>query len=120
MGVGAFNLVRRSAYEKIGTYESMRLSVVDDMRLGEKVKQAGLASRVAFGEGHGHGCAGRWEPAAWCSNLTKNFFAHLRYNLGWHCWPRWGCCGCIWGRGWERRWRRDGRAPAMRLRWALC
>ena len=44
----------------------MRLSVVDDMRLGEKVKQAGLASRVAFGEGTGHACAGRWERAAWC------------------------------------------------------
>ena len=51
MGVGAFNLIRREAYEKIGTYQSMRLSVVDDMRLAEKVKQAGLASRVAFGEG---------------------------------------------------------------------
>ena len=79
MGVGAFNLVRRSAYEKIGTYESMRLSVVDDMRLGEKVKQAGLASCVAFGEGL---VRVRWAVGARgvVQNLTKNFFAHLRYN----------------------------------------
>jgi glycosyltransferase involved in cell wall biosynthesis len=80
MGVGAFNLVRRSAYEKIGTYQSMRLSVVDDMRLGEKIKQAGLASRVAFGEGM---VCIRWADGARgvVQNLTKNFFAHLHYNV---------------------------------------
>jgi glycosyltransferase involved in cell wall biosynthesis len=80
MGVGAFNMVRRSAYEHIGTYKSMRLSVVDDMRLGEKVKQAGLASRVAFGEGM---VTLRWAVGARgvVQNLTKNFFAQLRYNL---------------------------------------
>jgi glycosyltransferase involved in cell wall biosynthesis len=81
MGVGAFNMVRRSAYEKIGTYQSMRLSVVDDMRLGEKVKQAGLASRVAFGEGM---VTLRWAVGTRgvVANLTKNFFAQLHYNLG--------------------------------------
>lgn len=80
MGVGAFNMVRRTAYEKIGTYRSMRLSVVDDMRLGEKVKQAGLASRVAFGDGMVNV---RWAVGAHgvVRNLTKNFFAHLRYNI---------------------------------------
>jgi glycosyltransferase involved in cell wall biosynthesis len=80
MGVGAFNLVRRDAYEKIGTYQSMRLSVVDDMRLAEKVKQAGLPSRVAFGEGM---VSLRWAVGAGgvVRNLTKNFFAHLRYNV---------------------------------------
>ena len=45
MGVGAFNLIRRSTYEAIGTYERMRLSVVDDMKLGELVKQGGFAQR---------------------------------------------------------------------------
>ena len=81
LGVGAFNLVRRDAYEKIGTYQSMRLSVVDDMRLAEKVKQAGLPSRVAFGEGM---VSLRWAVGAGgvVRNLTKNFFAHLRYNVG--------------------------------------
>jgi glycosyltransferase involved in cell wall biosynthesis len=79
MGVGAFNMVRRSAYEKIGTYQSMRLSVVDDMRLGEKVKQAGLPSRVAFGDGM---VAVRWAEGARgvIANLTKNFFAQLHYS----------------------------------------
>ncbi len=80
IGVGAFNMVRRTAYEKIGTYQSMRLSVVDDMRLGEKVKEAGLPSRVAFGDGM---VRIRWVVGAHgviCS-LTKNFFAYLRYNI---------------------------------------
>jgi glycosyltransferase involved in cell wall biosynthesis len=81
VGVGAFNLIRREAYQKIGTYQSMRLSVVDDMRLAEKVKQAGLPSRVALGENM---VTVRWAVGAGgvVRNLTKNFFAHLRYNLG--------------------------------------
>jgi glycosyltransferase involved in cell wall biosynthesis len=109
MGVGAFNLVRRTAYEKIGTYESMRLSVVDDMRLAEEVKQAGLASRVAFGEGM---VTVRWAVGARgvVQNLTKNFFAHLHFNLAlavaatcgllWlHLGP-W--LGTVFATGWER------------------
>jgi glycosyltransferase involved in cell wall biosynthesis len=80
MGVGAFNLIRRDAYEKIGTYRSMRLSVVDDMRLAEKVKEAGLPSRVAFGDNM---VTVRWAvgDGGVVRNLTKNFFAHLHYNL---------------------------------------
>jgi hypothetical protein len=81
LGVGAFNLVHREAYHKIGTYQSMRLSVVDDMRLAEKIKQAGLPTRVAFGENM---VTVRWAVGAGgvVRNLTKNFFAHLRYNVG--------------------------------------
>ncbi len=92
LGVGAFNLVRHTAYEKIGTYESMRLSVVDDMRLGEKVKQAGMASRVAFGEGM---VTVRWAVGARgvVENLTKNFFAQLRFNLGF---ALMAACGLLW------------------------
>jgi hypothetical protein len=80
MGVGAFNMLRREAYEEIGTYRSMRLSVVDDMRLGEKVKQAGMRSRVAFGDGM---VRVRWAVGAQgvVRNLTKNFFAYLHYNI---------------------------------------
>jgi len=92
IGVGAFNLIRRAAYEKIGTYESMRLSVVDDMRLGEKVKQAGLASRVAFGEGM---VTVRWAVGARgvVQNLTKNFFAQVRYNVAFAIAAS---CGLLW------------------------
>src|SRR5271170_4547775 len=49
MGVGAFNLIRRSAYEAVGTYEALRMEVLDDMKLGKVVKNAGLAQRNVFG-----------------------------------------------------------------------
>lgn len=79
MGVGAFNLIRRSAYEKIGTYARMKLSVVDDMKLGELVKKSGLAQRNVFGRDliqlHWHSGA-----LGVVRGLTKNFFAMLRFN----------------------------------------
>lgn len=116
MGVGAFNLVRRSAYEKIGTYESMRLSVVDDMRLGEKIKQAGLPSRVAFGEGM---VRLRWAVGATgvMRNLTKNFFAQMHYSL---LFAVAASCGMLWlhlgpwlGTAFATGWARAGYAVSL-------
>ena len=42
MGVGAFNMVRRTAYETVGTYKALRMEVLDDMKLGKVIKKAGL------------------------------------------------------------------------------
>ena len=39
MGVGAFNLVRRRVYDAVGTYEALRMEVLDDMKLGKVVKK---------------------------------------------------------------------------------
>ena len=47
MGVGAFNLIRRGVYEAVGTYERLRLEVLDDMKLGKVVKKAGYRSATA-------------------------------------------------------------------------
>src|SRR5580704_15029432 len=49
MGVGAFNLIRRGVYEAVGTYEALRMEVLDDMKLGKVVKNAGFAQRNVFG-----------------------------------------------------------------------
>ncbi len=49
MGVGAFNLVRRRVYEAVGTYQALRMEVLDDMKLGKVVKKAGFAQRNVFG-----------------------------------------------------------------------
>jgi glycosyltransferase involved in cell wall biosynthesis len=79
MGVGAFNLIRRSAYQTVGTYEALRMEVLDDMKLGKVVKNAGLAQRNVFG---GDLISLRWAYGAKgvVDNLTKNFFAVLSFQ----------------------------------------
>jgi len=79
MGVGAFNLVRRSAYEAVGTYERLRMEVVDDMKLGKVIKNAGFRQRVVFGNDL---IEIRWARGARgvVNNLTKNFFAVMSFQ----------------------------------------
>src|SRR5690349_13670625 len=79
MGVGAFNLVRRKVYEAVGTYEALRMEVLDDMKLGKVVKNAGFAQRNVFG---GDLISIRWAHGAFgiVNNLTKNFFAVLSFQ----------------------------------------
>ena len=79
MGVGAFNLVRRGVYDKVGTYEALRMEVLDDMKLGKVVKKAGFAQRNVFG---GDLISIRWAKGAMgiVNNLTKNFFAVLSFQ----------------------------------------
>src|SRR5580700_4428405 len=49
MGVGAFNMIRRQVYEAVGSYQALRFEVVDDMKLGKIVKNAGYAQRNVYG-----------------------------------------------------------------------
>jgi len=82
MGVGAFNMVRRPVYEAVGTYQALRMEVLDDMKLGKLVKNAGFRQRNVFGEDL---ITLRWVKGAFgiVGNLTKNFFAVLSFQ-----WPR--------------------------------
>ena len=82
MGVGAFNMVRRSVYDAVGTYRALRMEVLDDMKLGKVVKNAGFAQRNVFGEDL---ISLHWAKGAFgiVNNLTKNFFAVLSFQ-----WPR--------------------------------
>ncbi|MGB9205464.1 MAG: glycosyltransferase family 2 protein [Terriglobales bacterium] len=91
MGVGAFNLVRRSVYDAVGTYRALRMEVLDDMKLGKVIKNAGFAQRNVFGEDL---ISLRWAKGAFgiVNNLTKNFFAVLSFQ-----WPR--TVACIVGLG---------------------
>jgi hypothetical protein len=79
VGVGAFNLVRKSAYESVGTYKALRMEVLDDMKLGKVIKNAGFAPRVVFGKDL---ISLRWANGAFgiVNNLTKNFFALLSFQ----------------------------------------
>ena len=79
MGVGAFNMVRRSVYDAIGSYEALRMEVLDDMKLGKVIKNAGFRQRCVFGEDL---ISLRWAKGAFgiVNNLTKNFFAVLSFQ----------------------------------------
>lgn len=82
MGMGAFNLVRRSAYQGMGTHQALPMDVLDDVKLGKLIKERGFAQRNVIGRGlitlrWGHGAMGI------VRNLTKNMFALMLYR-----WPR--------------------------------
>jgi len=81
VGVGAFQLLKRSVYEASGTHRRLAMEVVDDMKLGKIIKQAGFRS--------GAGIAQDFVVVRWHSGLgniirgvTKNFFAGVGYSLG--------------------------------------
>ncbi|MGB9466036.1 MAG: glycosyltransferase family 2 protein [Candidatus Acidiferrum sp.] len=80
IGVGAFQLLRRSAYEAIGTHRRLAMEVVDDMKLGKLVKQSGFRSSVAIAQDF---VTVRWQTGARnvIRGVTKNFFAAFGYNL---------------------------------------
>jgi glycosyltransferase involved in cell wall biosynthesis len=79
IGVGAFNMVRRSVYDAVGTYQALRMEVLDDMKLGKVVKKAGFSQRCVFGEDL---ISLQWAKGAFgiVDNLTKNFFALLSFQ----------------------------------------
>jgi len=80
MGCGWFNLITRSAYQKIGTHAAFRLRPDDDMCLGERVKKLGLTQRVLYG---GPLLRTEWYPSlrAALRGFDKNAFAGFDYNL---------------------------------------
>jgi glycosyltransferase involved in cell wall biosynthesis len=109
IGVGAFNLVRRPAYEAVGTYEALRFEVVDDMKFGKVIKNAGFRQRNVLGEDL---LELHWAQGALgvVRNLTKNFFAVMSFQA----WRAIGFCvaaaflnivpfaGVFLAHGWER------------------
>ena len=48
-GIGAFTLIRRSAYDAIGGHAADRMEAVDDMMLARRAKAAGFVNRIAMG-----------------------------------------------------------------------
>ena len=80
VGVGAFQMLKRSAYEAAGTHRRLAMEVVDDMKLGKIVKLAGLRSGVAVAQDL---VAVRWHagPGNLIRGVTKNFFASARFSL---------------------------------------
>jgi glycosyltransferase involved in cell wall biosynthesis len=79
IGVGAFNLVRRRVYDAVGGYKALRFEVVDDMKLGKIVKNAGYAQRNVYGADL---ISLRWAKGArgMVNNLTKNSLAIMSFQ----------------------------------------
>jgi glycosyltransferase involved in cell wall biosynthesis len=80
MGVGAFNLLKRSVYNAVEASEKLKLEIIEDMRLGKLVKDAGYAQRNVFGRDL---LLLPWGAGAVdiIRNLTKNFFALMHFSV---------------------------------------
>ena len=80
IGVGAFMLLKRTAYEKAGTHIPIALRPDDDLKLGELVKKAGLLMDVLNGNGQ---ISLEWYTSIreFINGLMKNTFSVANYNI---------------------------------------
>ncbi len=80
MGVGAFNLLRRSAYESIGGHRRFAMHPIDDVMLGKLVKERGLRQDCLLAQQH---VVVPWYATVgeMAGGLEKNGFAFLHYRL---------------------------------------
>jgi glycosyltransferase involved in cell wall biosynthesis len=81
-GVGAFQLIRKDAYEKIGGHRRLAMEVVDDMKLGKIVKLGGFSSQVGLASQH---VSVHWQHGLKnvIKGTTKNFFAVSGFRVWW-------------------------------------
>jgi glycosyltransferase involved in cell wall biosynthesis len=78
-GVGAFNLVAKTAYQQVGGYQALRLEIVDDMRLGQLLKQQGFKTHLLLADDL---LSLKWYSGvkAVIKGLEKNCFAALDFS----------------------------------------
>jgi glycosyltransferase involved in cell wall biosynthesis len=80
VGIGAFQMLRRTAYEACGTHRRLAMEVIDDMKLGKLVKMERLRSGLAVAQSY---ISVEWH--AGIENLVrgveKNFFAGAQFRL---------------------------------------
>ncbi|RZI97595.1 MAG: glycosyl transferase, partial [Rubrivivax sp.] len=81
VGVGGFNLLRRSAYEGTGGHAAMPLAVLDDMELGRRIKTHGYTQHVLSGV---EMVSIEWYRSTpdLVRGLEKNVFSGFDYRLG--------------------------------------
>jgi hypothetical protein len=79
VGVGAFNLIRATAYKQLGGFDATPMEILEDLYLGRRVKQAGLRQRIATAPGAVcvHWAAG---VSGILNGMTKNIFAVFRFR----------------------------------------
>jgi cellulose synthase/poly-beta-1,6-N-acetylglucosamine synthase-like glycosyltransferase len=81
LGLGVFNLVRASVYREIGGYQTLRLSIVDDIKLGLLISRAGKRTRAFLGAGDVE-CHWGTTLSDMVRVMEKNYFAVLNFRLG--------------------------------------
>ncbi len=84
LGVGAFNLVRTDTYRKCGGHEALRMTIVDDVKLGRLVRRIGGRTRAFIG-GDDVECHWGVTVRQMIKIMEKNYFAALDYRTfaGW-------------------------------------
>jgi cellulose synthase/poly-beta-1,6-N-acetylglucosamine synthase-like glycosyltransferase len=80
LGIGAFNLVRTSAYRACGGYEALRLTIVDDIKLGLLLRRAGSRTRAFLG-GADVECHWGTTVLSMIKIMEKNYFAAVDFRL---------------------------------------
>ena len=80
LGLGAFNLVRAAAYRECGGYEALRLTVLDDVRLGLLIRRAGKRTRGFIG-GDDVECHWGTTVGGMIHVMEKNYFAAIDFRL---------------------------------------
>lgn len=80
IGIGAFNLLRREAYQQIGGFDALRMEILEDLTLARRVKLAGLRQQVAIAPDL---VSLHWAPGALglVNVMTKNLFAVFGFRL---------------------------------------
>lgn len=80
VGVGAFNLIKKSVYEKLGTHQSFPMEPVDDITLGKRAHEVTDNQHFVIGK--------EWIEVEWYPNLKeaingfkKNFFVAFDYKI---------------------------------------
>jgi glycosyltransferase involved in cell wall biosynthesis len=80
IGSGAFNLVRAAAYRQCGGYEALRLTVLDDVKLGQLLVRAGKRTRAFLGVDDVE-CHWGTTVRSMVKLVEKNNFAALDFRL---------------------------------------
>ena len=80
IGVGAFNLVKKSVYMEIRGHESVRMHPIDDIMLGKIIKQKGFRQECLSGYDF---LAVHWyeSPQKMINGLMKNIFALYNFRI---------------------------------------
>lgn len=79
-GIGAFNLIKQSLYQKIGTHWAFPMDVADDMVLGKLAKLAGGHCRIYNAHQH---LEVEWQadhPLSAMKGIEKNAFTGFGYS----------------------------------------